>query len=145
MNKKPGYALISSILIIAVVVFVMSGASASGYITGKVIDNSTLQPIKGAIVTINDYIVETDEKGFFKITTAAQKVSVRAHGYSRTEQLITAPPLLISPFYSTSLTIKLAPFTPKALYLSFYGAGSKTLRESALRLIDTQRSLTRWL
>lgn len=91
MNKKPGYALISSILIIAVVVFVMSGASASGYITGKVIDNSTLQPIKGAIVTINDYIVETDEKGFFKINTAAQKVSVRAHGYSRTEQLITAP------------------------------------------------------
>jgi hypothetical protein len=137
MNKKLGYVLISSILIIAVVVFVMSRASASGYITGKVIDNSTLQPIKGAIVTINDYIVETDEKGIFKIKTAAQKVSVRAYGYSRTEQLITAPPLLISPFYSTSLTIKLAPFTPKALYLSFYGAGSKTLRESALRLIDT--------
>ena len=137
MNKKLGYVLISSILIIAVVVFVMSRASASGYITGKVIDNLTLQPIKGAIVTINDYIVETDEKGIFKINTAAQKVSVRAYGYSRTEQLITAPPLLISPFYSTSLTIKLAPFTPKALYLSFYGAGSKTLREAALQLIDT--------
>jgi len=137
MNKKLGYVLISSILIIAVVVFVMSRASASGYITGKVIDNSTLQPIKGAIVTINDYIVETDEKGIFRINTAAQKVSVRAYGYSRTEQLIIAPPLLISPFYSTSLTIKLAPFTPKALYLSFYGAGSKTLREAALRLIDT--------
>ena len=137
MNKKLGYVLISSILIIAVVVFVMSGASASGYITGKVIDNLTLQPIKGAIITINDYIVETDEKGIFRINTAAQKVSVRAYGYSRTEQLITAPPLLISPFYSTSLTIKLAPFTPKALYLSFYGAGSKTLREAALQLIDT--------
>ena len=137
MNKKLGYVLISSILIIAVVVFVMSRASASGYITGKVIDNSTLQPIKGAIVTINDYIVETDEKGIFRIKTAAQKVSVRAYGYSRTEQLITEPPLLISPFYSTSLTIKLAPFTPKALYLSFYGAGSKTLREAALLLIDT--------
>jgi hypothetical protein len=137
MNKKLSYALFSALLIIAVVVFVMSRASASGYITGKVIDNSTLQPIKGAIVTINDYIVETDEKGIFKIKTAAQKVAVRACGYSRTEQLITAPPLLISPFYSTSLTIKLAPFTPKALYLSFYGAGSKILRESALRLIDT--------
>ena len=137
MNKKLGYVLISSIFIIAVVVFVMSRASASGYITGKVIDNSTLQPIKGAIVTINDYIVETDEKGIFKIKTAAQKVSVRAYGYSRTEQLITEPPLLISPFYSTSLTIKLAPFTPKALYLSFYGAGSKTLREAALQLIVT--------
>jgi len=137
MNKKLGYTLISAILIIAVVVFVMSRASASGYISGKVIDNSTLQPIKGAIVTINDYIVETDDKGIFRIKTAAQKVSVRAYGYSRTEQLITAPPLLVSPFYSTSLTIKLAPFTPKALYLSFYGAGSKTLRESALQLIDT--------
>lgn len=137
MNKKLGYTLISATLIIAVVVFVMSRASASGYISGKVIDNSTLQPIKGAIVTINDYIVETDEKGIFRIKTAAQKVSVRAHGYSRAEQLITAPPLLVSPFYSTSLTIKLAPFTPKALYLSFYGAGSKTLRESALQLIDT--------
>jgi len=75
MNKKLGYTLISAILIIAVVVFVMSRASASGYISGKVIDNSTLQPIKGAIVTINDYIVETDDKGIFRIDGGAESVS----------------------------------------------------------------------
>jgi hypothetical protein len=34
------------------------------------------------------------------------------------------------------MTIKLVPFKPKALYLSFYGAGSKVIRDSALRLIE---------
>ena len=50
---------------ILILLLVMAHASLTGYITGTVIDNVTLQPIKGAIVTINDGVMETDEKGMF--------------------------------------------------------------------------------
>jgi hypothetical protein len=37
---------------------------------------------------------------------------------------------------SSSLEIRLVPFKPKALYLSFFGIGDRTLREAALKLIE---------
>jgi len=139
MNKKLIRVTILTVFIITILLLVMAHASLNGYITGRVIDNVTLQPIKGAVVTIGDGIIETDEKGIFKIKSSGEKVAVRAYGYLRTEQTVTSTPLLISPFYTSPVTIKLVPFKPKALYLSFYGAGSKVIRDAALRLIaDTE-------
>jgi hypothetical protein len=136
MNKRLVRVAVLTVFIVTALLLVMAHASLSGYITGRVIDNVTLQPIKGAVVTISNGIIETDEKGMFKIRSSGEKVSVRAHGYLRTEQTVTSTPLLISPFYTSPVTIKLVPFKPKALYLSFYGAGSKIIRDSALRLIE---------
>ena len=136
MNKKLIRVTILTVFIIAILLLVMAHASLTGYITGRVIDNITFQPIKGALVTLNDGVMETDEKGMFKIKSSGEKVAVRAYGYLRTEQTVTSTPLLISPFYTSPITIKLVPFKPKALYLSFYGAGSKVIRDSALRLIE---------
>ena len=136
MNKKLIRVTILTVFIITILLLVMAHASLTGYITGRVIDNVTFQPIKGAVVTLNDGIMETDEKGMFKIKSSGQTVAVRAYGYLRTEQTVTSTPLLISPFYTSPMTIKLVPFKPKALYLSFYGAGSKVIRDSALRLIE---------
>ena len=128
--------VILTVFTITILLLVMAHASLTGYITGRVIDNVTFQPIKGAVVTLNDGVMETDENGMFKTKSSGQKVAVRAYGYLRTEQTVTSTPLLISPFYTSPMTIKLVPFKPKALYLSFYGEGSKVIRDSALRLIE---------
>jgi hypothetical protein len=136
MNKKLMRVVILTVFSITILLLVMAHASLTGYITGRVIDNVTFQPIKGAVVTLNDGVMETDENGMFKTKSSGQKVAVRAYGYLRTEQTVTSTPLLISPFYTSPMTIKLVPFKPKALYLSFYGAGSKVIRDSALRLIE---------
>jgi hypothetical protein len=105
-----------------------------GYINGKVIDSFTYKPIKGALVTMNDTVVITDENGMFSMKTVSDKVAVRAYGYMRTEQPI-GKPSLFTPFVTSPIVVKLVPFTPKGLYLSFYGIGSKILRTSALDLI----------
>jgi hypothetical protein len=66
----------------------------------------------------------------FCIESNGDKVAARAYGYLRAEQPFT-PPLDATP-----QEIKLFPFKPKALYLSFYGIGERSLRESALKLIQ---------
>ena len=99
------------------------------YTTGRVVDFFPGKPVKGALVTLNSDVVLTDENGIFTVNTALSKLAVRAPGYGRTEQTIVA-------FDSTLQEIKLIPFTPKALYLSFYGIGDRGLRESAVKLIE---------
>lgn len=110
-----------------------SSGYAAGYTKGKVVDFFTKRPIKGAIVGIDGNIAYTDEEGIFRIN-AAGKMSVRAHGYMRAEQE-TARPLITLPV-SMPVRIDLVPFTSKALYLTVYGIQSKTLRQSALKLIE---------
>ena len=107
---------------------------STGYIPGRVVDSFTRMPIKGAIVTVNNEVVLTDEKGFFQVTAVANKVGARAFGYTRAEQDVKTA--LVSQILSVPLQIELVPFTPKALYLSFYGIGSKILKDSALKLIE---------
>lgn len=97
---------------------------AMAHPTGKVLDFYTKRPIPGAIVTMGDEVEKTDESGLFSMKTDGNKVLVRAHGYSRVEQVIDGPQ-----------EVNLIPFTPKAVYLSFYGIGSRPLRESAVKLI----------
>ena len=96
----------------------------------KVIDFFTGQPVKGALVTFNNHVLPTNGNGSLLLPNVENKVVVRAPGYGRTEQVIT--PSLLTP----SSSIKLIPFTPKALYLTFYGVGERVLREPALRLIQ---------
>jgi hypothetical protein len=105
-----------------------------GYINGKVVDSFTYKPIKGALVTMNDTVVITDENGMFSVKTVSDKIAARAYGYMRNEQSIEKPSLF-TPLVTSLNVIKLVPFTPKGLYLSFYGIGSKILRTSALELI----------
>ena len=103
---------------------------AIGHTRGKVVDYYTQLPLKGAIVTSGDEVVITDEKGFFTTKTAGNRVAARAQGYLRTEQAVT------SVLFPSPLRICLVPFTPRALYLTVYGVGSRSLREAALKLIE---------
>jgi hypothetical protein len=105
-------------------------AHASAYTKGKVVDYYTQLPVKGAVVTAGGEVTVTDEKGFFTLKSKVTKVGVRAHGYQRGEQP------LASGLFAGDVQINLVPFTPKALYLTVYGVGSRILRESALKLIE---------
>ncbi|MEW6584303.1 MAG: putative glycoside hydrolase [Nitrospirota bacterium] len=100
------------------------------FTSGKVIDFSTGMAIEGATVTLHDRVAKTDKKGMFFFNTVGRKLAVRACGYLRAEMKTSNPSL------SRSLTIRLQPFTPKALYLTVYGIGDRRIRSSALKLIE---------
>jgi hypothetical protein len=122
-RRHKAFMILTAILLLSVPVTTMA------YTTGRVVDFFTGKPVKGALVTLNSDVVLTDENGIFTVNTALSKLAVRAPGYGRTEQTIVA-------LDSTPQEIKLMPFTPKALYLSFYGIGDRGLRESAIKLIE---------
>jgi hypothetical protein len=98
---------------------------AVGKTSGKVIDIYTNGPIAGAIVTLDGEVAQTDENGVFHLDADGESLAARAAGYVRANKISTE-----------SEEIRLVPFTPKALYLSFYGIGHTGLRGSALRLIQ---------
>ena len=104
-------------------------AYAMAYTTGRVVDFFTGKPVKGAFVTSNNDVVLADENGIFTANTASSKVGVRAPGYGRTERIVL-------PLNGVPQEIKLIPFNPKALYLSFFGIGDRSLRESAIKLLQ---------
>jgi len=102
---------------------------AMAYATGRVIDFFTGRPVKGALVTWNNNVIVTDDEGTFTVNTVVSKLAVRAPGYGRTEQTVI-------PLNGAPQEIKLIPFSPKALYLSFFGIGDRNLRESAIKLMQ---------
>jgi hypothetical protein len=104
-------------------------AHAMAYATGRVVDFFTGKPVKGALVTWNNNVAVADEEGIFTVNSVVSKLAVRAPGYGRTEQSVL-------PLNGTPQEIKLIPFIPKALYLSFFGIGDRNLRESAIKLMQ---------
>ncbi|KAF0118314.1 MAG: Uncharacterized protein FD151_2194, partial [bacterium] len=80
-------------------------------------------------MTLPNEMIRTDEQGMFTMKSPAAKVGVRACGYRRGE--VTFPALAPK----SPVQIALLPFTPKALYLTYYGIGDRELRNSALKLI----------
>ncbi len=118
--------------VLFLILFLLMPHDIFAYTIGKVVDFFTRKPLKGAIVVSNQscQIEQTDENGIFCIKNNGSKVAVRAHGYLRAEQAI------IPPLSGVPQEITLFPFTPKAVYLSFYGIGDRSLRESALKLMQ---------
>lgn len=99
---------------------------------GIVMDAAANKPLAGAIVTLDGKeIVLAGADGSFAIKPGIRRIAARAHGYSRAELALE------NAKGNAPLEIRLSPVKPKALYLTVYGIGSKSLRESALKLIDT--------
>ncbi|MBN2870226.1 MAG: GTP-binding protein [Campylobacterales bacterium] len=90
---------------------------------GSVLDKETLKPIANAIVISGGKEYRSDENGTFVIP-ASKYIGVRALGYERK-------------FYKTGGKMFLKPVTPKALYLSSYGATSSKLMGNAKELIKS--------
>jgi len=100
--------------------------SASAF-KGTVLDSKTGIGIPGAIVTTDGQAATTDTSGGFQLDRTGDTIKIRAAGYGRAT--------IASSQTGASGELRLEPFTPKALYLSFYGVGSKVLREAAFALI----------
>jgi hypothetical protein len=132
MQFKEGTRILSTILIIILLLWTPGQSMGSPF--GKVIDRLTGNPIKGAIVGLNHKVVLTDENGFFPFQMTDAKLSVRAYGYKKTEELIKSSSVIPIAKPGSAQVVSLVPFTPKGLYLSFYGIGDRSLRESALKL-----------
>lgn len=97
-------------------------------VSGRVVDSLSHQPIPDAIVTMNETVVRTRADGTFQIEAEGDRVGIRAYGHVREEVAIAALP--------ANGDFELAPIMPKALYLSFYGIGSRVLREAALSIAN---------
>jgi len=95
-------------------------------LAGRVIDADSGAAIADAVVTADGHAVRTDAGGRFDIEVTGSRLGVRAAGYERRNTDIAA---------AAAAPIRLRPFAAKALYLSFYGIGSATLRNAALDLI----------
>ncbi len=92
---------------------------------GRVVDPGG-RGIAAAIVTSGDRSVVADAEGNFTMEADGGGIGARAPGYRAVR---------VKAVQQDMALIRLAPFTPRALYLSYYGIGSKTLREAALDLI----------
>ena len=88
MNKGIKFIFILVLLLIPAIP-VSTPAYTVGYTTGKVVDFFTEKPIKGAFVTMNHDVAETDGNGMFAVKTSSDRVLVRAYGYLRAEQNVT--------------------------------------------------------
>ena len=97
---------------------------------GRVLDANSDHPLKDAVVTLGDAVTRTESGGSYELRGAADQLGVRASGYARTSVRLPPQPELPQ-------VIRLRPFAPKALYLSFFGIGNRSLREAALELIET--------
>ncbi len=100
--------------------------------TGKVLDALSGQPIADALVTMDRReVVHADQNGQFPLKQGLTHVAARAIGHTRAEMdLDPAKP-------DAPVELKLNPVSPKALYLTVYGIGSKLIRNRALDLIDS--------
>jgi hypothetical protein len=107
---------------------------AAGFSEGppglRVVDQNTGQAIEGATVVLDGKILAADAQGIFPVSKGGGKLGAKAPGYNRVEQV------LADPLPEGTIEVQLAPLTPKALYLSFYGVGSKVLRTPAVKLIE---------
>jgi hypothetical protein len=118
--------------VLLILAFILPGRVEA--FTGQVIDAPSGTPVAGANVTVDDRMVTTDEKGMFDIDIGRDQalIRVRAIGHGRTDVLIDPEQEDQGP-----LRVALPPVTPKALYLSTFGATSRTLRDGALSLADS--------
>jgi hypothetical protein len=96
----------------------------------RVVDRITGQPVEGATAVLDGKVLSADEQGQFSVSKGGGKLGVKAPGYNRVEQALTEP------LPEGTIEVRLEPLTPKALYLSFYGVGSKVLRDPALKMIE---------
>lgn len=97
---------------------------------GRVLDANTGNPLANAMVNLGTAVTYTDKNGNFEIRGSLPHMGARALGYGRLQVPLAAQ-------QDSVQDIRLKPFAPKALYLSFYGIGNRALRESALDLIAT--------
>jgi hypothetical protein len=120
----------TAIMILLTAAALVAAADGVSTYTGQIVDSATKRPIAAATVTVGTTTARTGADGVFRIeATLTEAILVRAWGYRRAQVSASA--------HTPGMRkIELAPFRPKALYLSVFGIGSQALREPAVRLIQ---------
>ncbi len=96
---------------------------------GFVRDSVSGAAIADATIVLGNQRTTTNASGHFTLDAQGEKIFARAPGYrAGTFDTAEVP--------KSDAILRLSPFTPKALYLTVYGIGSKKLREGALALVD---------
>jgi len=90
--------------------------------TIQVFDKLTLKPIKGAIISNEADKVFSDENGKATIYKKKRNLYIKAAGYKQVD------------INATQNLVLLEPFTSKALYVSFWAAGSKRKMNQIINL-----------
>jgi hypothetical protein len=98
---------------------------------GRVLDAAGT-PIADATVVIGDQQAKTDVDGYYRLDGRGETIFARAPGYR-------AGTFALQDLAKSGGVLHLAPFVPRALYLTVYGIGSTELREGALSLIQRAR------
>ena len=123
-KARPGFILFFFlILLLPNLVF------GSGVPQIQIVDAVSGQPIPGAVIALEQKEGMPMNPHPAVPSASKRKILVRAPGYMRTERTLNETPDAVPHI------IRLQPFHPRALYLSFYGIGEKSLRGPALRLI----------
>jgi hypothetical protein len=115
----------------AIAALSMLASAEAAALEGRVVDAVTGSGIAGATVTVGEAVTATDGSGHFAIPAQGVVVMARAPGYRAASTKVAG----------ALQTLPLAPFRPKALYLSFYGIGDRPLRKAALDLIHAKLGL----
>ncbi|MEJ2201816.1 MAG: putative glycoside hydrolase [Desulfuromonadaceae bacterium] len=118
--RSLGYVLLVVGLLLLSVVSVLG----CELVEGRVLDALTGTGLSEAVVTCGANVTRVDADGRFAVYSHGVPLRIRAAGYRRVE---------VPPEQATEITLD--PFTPKALYLSFYGISAPSLRNPALELI----------
>lgn len=106
-----------------------SGAHAQTIdLDGRLVDTATGAAIPDGIVTIGNRETRIATNGAFHIRGTPGRIHIRALGYRRTT-------VSASEFVGARGVVRLAPFTPKGLYLTVYGVGSQKLMGGAMAII----------
>ncbi len=90
-----------------------------------ILDANTFDPIVGAMISDQNISIKSDEKGAVHISTSKQTLFVKACGYKQKN------------IDADAKTVFLEPFTSKALYVSFWAAGSSKYMRRILELART--------
>jgi hypothetical protein len=106
---------------------VLLATSSSHASDGRLTDTKTRVGIPDAIITMGNQVVTTDRDGRFHLEEMGNIIMARAPGYR-------AARLSLKDMEKSGGNMQLTPFSPKALYLTVYGIGSKALRGGALAL-----------
>lgn len=105
------------------------GLAFGSQFAGSVTDAASGKPIPGAIVTLGSAVARADAKGQFRIDGNGATAYARAYGYGRTQAAATTQ-------NAQQLQLKLSAITPHAVYLSFWGVGTASVREPVLKLAE---------
>ena len=119
---------LAAVLLISTFVSAQFVAASRAPTMVTVVNAATHRPIAAATVTIGNRTLQTDAQGRTAVPDGVARIGVRAPGYRR----------LMLPSAEALRTgrVALQPIVSKGLYLSVYGIGSRTLRDSALHAIE---------